>query len=284
MITSYDALMKVERRSRISWNERDAIIYALGLGMPSDPLDERELRFVYEKRLSVLPTLAAAFAVDLTAARISGINYEQTLHGEQAVTLHKPIPTCGEAEVLSRVVGAWDKGEGRGAVIRDHAELFLLGEDRPFATVVSTGFARADGGFGGPRDGQPTPHPTPDRAPDASIILPTSRNQALLYRMAGDVNPLHVDPQTARDAGFAQPILHGLCSYGICQRAVLAAYCDFDVAALDHIEVRFRNVVYPGESLRVDLWRDGDVVSFAATVVERDILAISNGKALLRAR
>lgn len=250
--------------------------------MPSDPLDERQLRFVYEKRLRVLPTFAAAFTVDLTAARISGINYEKTLHGEQAVTLHNPIPVSGEAEVLSRVVGVWDKGPDRGAVIRDHAEVRLLSEDKPFATVISTGFARADGGFGGPPTGQPAPHQTPERSPDAAITLPTMRNQALMYRMAGDANPLHVDPQTARDAGFAQPILRGLCSFGICQRAVLAAYCDFDAAALQHMEVRFRNVVYPGESLRIDLWRDGHVVSFSATVVERNLLAISNGKALLR--
>jgi len=118
-------------------------------------------------------------------------------------------------------------------------------------------------------------------APDRSVILPTSRNQALLYRVSGDLNPLHVDPEAARKAGFQEPILHGLCSYGICQHAVLAEYCGYEPDRISHIEVRFSNVVFPGESLRVDLWRDEDVVSFEATVVERECKAISNGKVIL---
>ena len=281
MVLPYAELMQLERRSRFSWTERDVIIYALGVGLPSDPLDLRQLNYVYEDRLSVLPTFAATIPLDENALTISGMNYAMTLHGEQSVTLHKPIPPRGEAEVHCRIVGAWDKGEERGAVLRDRAELRMAGEDAPFATVVSTCFARSDGGFGGPREGQPEPHSMPGRAPDRSVVLPTTRNQALLYRVSGDLNPLHVDPEAARKAGFSEPILHGLCSYGICQHAVLAEYCGYEPDRISHIEVRFRNVVFPGESLRVDLWRDEDVVSFEAIVVERDCKAISNGKVLL---
>ncbi len=281
MVLPYPELMKLERNFSHSWNERDLMIYALGLGMPSDPVDERQLAYVYEERLAVLPTFLSTIVVGRSPVAFAGIDYTTVLHGEIAVTLHKSIPTRGEALVQSRIAGAWDKGAGKGAVFRDHSDLYLAGEQAPFASVVNTAFGRSEGGFGGPREGQPMPHPIPQRDPDRIVTLSTSRQQALLYRQTGDLNPLHVDPASARAAGFREPILHGLCTFGICQRAVLGEYCGYGADALKQIGVRFTGIVYPGDSIRVEMWRDGEVVSFEAFAVERAQKVIGNGKAVL---
>ncbi|MEP7351493.1 MAG: MaoC family dehydratase, partial [Sphingorhabdus sp.] len=176
---------------------------------------------------------------------------------------------------------AWDKGPGKGAVFSDVSDLYLAGEEKPFATVRNAAFGRAEGGFGGPITGQPAPHPIPQRSPDRTAIVPTLRQQALLYRQSGDLNPLHVDPVAARAAGFREPILHGLCTFGICQCTVLSEYCDFAPNRLRHIAVRFAGIVYPGETLRVDMWQDGPVISFEAHVQERQQKVIGNGMAVL---
>lgn len=280
---TYQELMQLQREFRCSWDERDVMIYALGLGFPSDPLDERQLAYVYEKDLAVLPTFLSSLVLGETAVAFAGLNYARVLHGEQVVRVYKPIPTRGEARVRTRVLGAWDKGPAKGAVLSDVSDLYLDGDEEPFATVFNTGFGRADGGFGGPTEGQPLPHPIPSRAPDRSVILPTTRQQALLYRQSGDLNPLHVDPAAARAVGFPEPILHGLCTYGICQRAVLGEYADFAPDSLGEIGVRFAGVVYPGDSIRVDMWREGAEISFEAFAVERQARVIGNGKAVLKA-
>lgn len=279
---TYQELMHLEREFRCSWNERDVMIYALGLGLPSDPLDERQLAFVYEKNLAVLPTFLSSLVLGQTAVAFAKLDYARALHGEQSVTVNKPIPTRGEALVRSKFLGAWDKGPGKGAVLTDISHLYLGEDDEPFASVLNTAFGRAEGGFGGPTQGQAAPHPIPAGRPDRSLILPTSRQQALLYRQSGDANPLHVDPAAARAVGFREPILHGLCTYGICQRAVLAEYCGFASDNLERIGVRFAGVVYPGETIRVDMWREGSVISFEAFVEERQEKVISNGMAVLR--
>jgi len=174
------------------------------------------------------------------------------------------------------------KGAGKGAVFTDRADLYLHGDSEPFASIVNTGFGRAEGGFGAPNEGQAPPHPIPQRKPDRSMSLPTTRQQALLYRQSGDMNPLHADPAVAAAAGFREPILHGLCTYGICQRAVLGEYCDFARDSLRHFAVRFTGIVYPGETIRVDMWQDGKVISFEGHVIERNQKVIGNGLAILR--
>lgn len=281
MVLPYAEVMKLESTFTSSWTERDVMLYALALGMPSDPLDERELAYVYEQNLAVLPSFLSTVVLGRTPVALAGVDYTKVLHGEQAVTVHKPVPTQGEAIVRARMLEAWDKGPGKGAVFADMADLFLPGDDTPFATISNAAFGRAEGGFGGRTGGQPAPHPVPQRAPDRSLVIATLRQQALLYRQTGDLNPLHVDPATARAAGFREPILHGLCTFGICQRAVLATWCGFAPNSLKHFGVRFAGIVYPGESLRVDMWQDGDVISFEAHVVERQQKAISNGMAVL---
>ncbi|MEP6869520.1 MAG: MaoC/PaaZ C-terminal domain-containing protein, partial [Novosphingobium sp.] len=227
MVLPYAELMKLDREFSRGWDERDVMIYALGLGLPSDPLDERQLAFVYEKNLAVLPTFVSTIVLGQSATAFAGLDYAHLLHGEQAVTIHKSVPTSGKALVKSHIEGAWDKGPGKGAVFSDISDLYMAGEEEPFATVRNTAFGRAEGGFGGPMTGQPAPHPIPQRNPDRTAIVPILRQQALLYRQSGDLNPLHVDPVAARAAGFREPILHGLCTFGICQRAVLSEWCDF---------------------------------------------------------
>lgn len=281
MVLPYAELMNLERDFSHSWNERDVMIYALGLGMPSDPLDERQLAYVYEDRLCVLPTFVSTIVIGRSPTAFAGLDYTKVLHGEFAVTIFKPIPTSGEALVHSRIVGAWDKGPGKGAVFTDQSDLYLKGDDEPFALVVNSAFGRAEGGFGAPTEGQPAPHAIPQRDSDRIVILPTFRQQALLYRQSGDLNPLHVDPTAAQASGFREPILHGLCTFGICQRAVLGEFGAFAADSLKHIAVRFTGIVYPGESIRVEMWRDGDVVSFEAYAVEREQKVIGNGKAVL---
>lgn len=279
---TYAQIMGLRRESRYAWTRKDSIIYALGAGMPDDPLDERQLAYVYEPRQVALPSLIVTLGFNDGVMDEIGFNYAQVLHGEQAITLHKVVPPEGEVAIVSRMIGAWDKGVGKGAVFAQEAVLTLAGEAEPMATVRTTAFARADGGFGGPGEGQPPPHAVPDRAPDHSVTIPTARNQALLYRLSGDTNPLHADPATARAAGFDQPILHGLCSYALCLRAVLATCCDYDAARIAQQDVRFSAPVFPGDEIVVDLWRDGDVVSFIARVPDRGVTVIRNGRTVLR--
>lgn len=278
---TYPEIMALHREVRFEWSRKDVMLYALGIGMPSDPLDERELRFVYERDLLAMPSFIVTPVFNDGLGDLVGYDYGQVLHGEHSFTLYRPVPVEGRGTARLRMVQAWDKGPGRGAVFADEAQLTLDGEDTPFASVVTTAFARANGGFGGLREPQPAPHAIPSRAPDRTIEILTDRRQALLYRQSGDANPLHVDPQAARAAGFPEPILHGLCSYALCLRAVLANYCDYDPTPVRHHSVRFSAPVFPGETLAIDHWRDGAIVSFEARVVERGLTVIRNGKTVL---
>ena len=211
----------------------------------------------------------------------TGINYLMVVHGEQSVTFHKPMPTEAEIIADSRIAGAYDKGPGKGAVIYTETVIKDAKTGEPIATLLGSTFARGDGGFGGPSDGAPTPHEVPSRAPEQSIDIPTRPDQALIYRLSGDRNPLHSDPAIAKAAGFPRPILHGLCTYGITCRAVLQTYADYDPAKIKSHAVRFSSPVYPGETITVDMWKDGNTVSFEARVKERGVTVIKNGKTVL---
>jgi acyl dehydratase len=282
-----------------SYSEKDVMLYALGVGMGADPLDEDELPFVYERGLKVVPTamtvLAAAAggwpagglgalapnAKSAGPGRISGLDYKLVVHGEQKVELHRPLPASGAFTVSGRTVAAYDKGAGKGAiVVLETAWSDEAGER--VATSTATIFARGDGGFGGPAGGGAAPHVVPDRAPDLSMDIPTRPDQALLYRLNGDRNPLHSDPDWARQAGFERPILHGLCTYGITCRAVLKAFAGYAPERIASHQVRFSAPVFPGDLITVDLWKDAEVVSFEARVRARGVTVIKNGKAVLR--
>jgi acyl dehydratase len=209
-----------------------------------------------------------------------GINFLLVVHGAQKIELHKPMPTSAEVLADTRVLGAFDKGP-KGAVVETETVLRDKKSGEKVATLTSSMFARGDGGFGGPSDGAQVPHVVPTRAPDVSVEIPTRPDQALLYRLSGDRNPLHADPVIAKMAGFPRPILHGLCTYGLTCRAVLATFAEHQPERIKSHEARFSAPVFPGETVVVDLWKDDDVVSFEARVPERGVTVIKNGKSAL---
>ncbi|HWW46682.1 MAG TPA: MaoC/PaaZ C-terminal domain-containing protein [Xanthobacteraceae bacterium] len=285
MPINYEEAIKLQNLGqKFSWTDREVMLYALGIGMGADPMDERELQFVNEgaltpRPLKVVPTFASVAAWGDTPGHID-INWLMVVDGERDITFHKPLPPAAHITADSRVVEIFDKGEGKGAVILRETILRDAGGDK-LATLLASRFARGDGGFGGPKREQPQAHAVPTRAPDRTVDISTRPDQALLYRLCGDRNPLHSDPEFAKRAGFPRPILHGMCTYGITCRAVLQTYADFDPAAFRQHAVRFSAPVFPGETVSVDLWKDGDVISFEARVRERGVTVIKNGKALL---
>jgi acyl dehydratase len=289
-----DILEQTTEPRTFTYGDKDVMLYALGIGMGRDPMDERELPFVYEKDLKVVPTAATVLAAaagrraggaapeQKPGLRVSQLNFLMVVHGEQKVELHKPLPAAGAFTAHSRTIGAFDKGKDKGAVVVNETVWTDEAGDK-VATLTGSTFARGDGGFGGPSDGAPEPHQVPARKPDISVPFDTRPDQALLYRLNGDRNPLHSDPDVAKRAGFPRPILHGLCTYGITCRAVLQEICDYDPARILSHQVRFSAPVFPGDVITVDLWKDGDVVSFEARVLDRGATVIRNGKTVLRA-
>jgi acyl dehydratase len=264
-----------------SYTEKDVMLYALGVGLGHDPVDARELAFVYEKSLKVLPTfpVVLGFQPFLLRDIDAGVNFAMTVHGEEHLVLHRPLAPSGTIVARHRFVDAIDKGAGKGALLLMERAIFDKATGETLATMRETVFCRADGGFGGVPRPSPPVHPVPDRAPDVICDLPTRPEMALIYRLSADVNPLHADPETAREAGFPRPILQGLGTFGVAGHALLRCVCDYDPARLRSIAGRFSAPVFPGETIRTEIWRDGDVVSFRARVAERDVIAINNGRA-----
>ena len=283
MPLAYPAILELRSDDEsIAWKDKDAMLYALGVGLGSDPLNEQELPFVYENGLKAVPTLATVLAMTPGYSRLiakSGINFARVVHGEQSVELHRPLPPEGEASISHRIAAVHDKGE-KGAILIVETSMTGQGGE-PLATLRWAIFARADGGFGGGSEGESAPHAIPDRPADLSIDIPTRPDQALLYRLNGDRNPLHADPAFAKMVGFPRPILHGLCTFVITCRAVMQAYADFDPTRLKAHQARFSAPVFPGETVSVDLWKDGEVVSFEARVKDREAVVIKNGKSVL---
>ena len=273
---------------RHSYTSKDTILYALGLGIGADPLDARQLRFTYEKDLLALPTMAAVLASPgswMQERTELGIDFLKLMHGEQGVVLHAPIPAAATLVGRSRVVRIVDKGEGKGAVL--HVEKTLTDEatGQLIATTEQVLFLRGDGGFskdGGGDEPAPAAPATPDTLPDLVLDLPTRPDAALLYRLSGDMNPLHVDPAVAVKAGFARPILHGLATYGVVCHGLVKAFCDYDPTRLKSIRARLSSPVFPGETLRLEAWRVADdEVAFRCRLAERDVVVLTNGRARL---
>lgn len=282
MPVTYDGLMALRSDGdEFSYGDRETMLYALGVGMGRDPLDESELPFVYENGLKTVPTMATVIAWGQRTLSKADINYLMVVHGEQRLTVHKPLPPAAVIVSDERVVAAVDKGAGKGALIYTEKVIRLKNTNEKLCTLGGTIFARGDGGFGGPSAGGPEPHAIPERKADAMCETDTRVDQALLYRLSGDRNPLHSDPKIAKMAGFPRPILHGLCSYGTACRAVLKTICKYDHTMITGFDVRFSAPVFPGETIVTEMWKDGNVVSFRSKVKERDIVVLNNGKCTL---
>jgi len=280
MPITYDALMNhhlPDVRQHVT--PRDAILYALSVGIGQDPMDTRQLDFVDQHRaLRALPTMAVVLAQPgfWLANPATGVDAVQLVHGEQGIMLHQPLPTAGVITGRTRVTGLVDKGPGRGALLYTEK---LLTDDAGtlLATLTATVFLRGDGGFGGPAGPVRPPHPMPDGPPDWTMDLPTRPEQALLYRLNGDDNPLHADPAVAARAGFPRPILHGLCTLGVVGHALLARLGSYDPARFQELHLRFTAPVFPGETIRTEGWTGG---AFRAHAVERDVVVVNNGRAV----
>ncbi|KXS21886.1 MaoC-like dehydratase [Gonapodya prolifera JEL478] len=297
-MSAVDVSSEPEVVQKVGYNRRDLILYAAGIGCD-------ELRFVYEldKNFSAFPTYPLVLAFRGTSQDVIDFNANQKsrpppipnvqnfdpskgVHGDQSFELLKPIPLESQDFTMkSKLTGIWDGG--KGAIVEDTSVLYDS-KGEPIAKMVSSGFYIGYGGFGGAkRPKNPLDIPAPITPPEKSVTHKTNANQALLYRLSGDFNPLHADAEVARRIGFKDPILHGLCTYGNSARAILSAWVDNDVNRFVSIRGRFSSPVYPGETLRTDMWKvkeDGDkfLVAFQTRVVERNVVVINGGVAVLR--
>jgi acyl dehydratase len=264
--------------------QRDTIFYALSIGLGQDPTDRRQLDFLdHHRALKAFPSIAVVLGhPGFWAARPdTGIDAVRVVHGEQGIVWHHPIPAEGEIIGRTRITGLIDKGAGKGALMYSEKQVIEAASGKLLATLTSTTFLRGDGGFGGPSGPVKPVHPVPERAPALSLDLATRPEQALYYRLNGDDNPLHADPDFAARAGFPRPILHGLCTLGVVCHALLKTLCDYDPAGLKEMDLRFSSPVYPGETIRTEIWPEEG--AFRARVVERDVIVVNNGR-VVRAR
>ena len=269
---------------------RDTQIYALGLGIGADPLDPGQLRFVYEGQdgasLHAMPTMANILAYPGFWAREpdTGITWQKLLHAEQEVLLHAPLPAAGRVLGRTRITGLWDRGEGKGAWLQQTRDISDAETGRQLATVVQLSLLRGDGGFGdgGSAGAPPAPHAMPEDPPDQVCELATPAQLALIYRLSGDLNPLHADPAVARAAGFERPILHGMATMGVAAHAVLRTVLDYDETRFAGMRVRFTAPAWPGDTLRAEIWVRGKTVSLRVTAVERGVVVLNHARVDLR--
>jgi acyl dehydratase len=270
-----------------TYNARDTILYALGVGVGADPLDPAQLDFLYEARLKALPTMALTLSYPgfWLSDPATGVDYQRSLHGEQSIEFHAPLPVEGTMIDEVWVDEIVDKGPDKGAFVYARSTLSDKTTGQLIATLTATMVCRADGGFGGPVGRARVVHRSPDRPPDAVCDLQTTEKAALLYRLTGDTNPLHIDPVVAKDAGFDRPILHGLCTLGIAGHALLRTLCSYDSSRMKRLEARFTAPVYPGETIRTEIWHlSPGEASFSCRVVERDLVVLNSGRFFYQAK
>ncbi len=264
-----------------TYDVRDTLFYALSVGAGGDPVDPVEQRFVFERNLVALPTQSAvlchpgpwgadpAFEIDLP----------RILYAQQHMELHRPLPVSGRVRGCEKIVGLVDKGASKGVLMTLRRDLVDDATGEPLATLHATTMLRGDGGCGVTLGSTQAPHAVPDRAPDRRTEFATLPQLALLYRLNGDMNPIHADPDLARKLGFERPILHGLCSYAVAALALIETWCVGDATQLRSLGVRFTAPLYPGETLVVESWGDGSTLSFRALSKERGVKVLDNGVA-----
>ena len=268
------------------YDERDALLYALALGLGADPLDPRGLRYVYERDAQVLPTFSAVLGAPGMWTREHpelGIAYEQMVHGEHRIQFHRPLPLKAKITGRSRIGRVVDKGVGRGAIVEVIRTVHDSSTDDLLATMDYLLFCRGDGGFSAEGQASDAPRepltPTPESDFNLSVEWQTRPDAALIYRLAGDMNSLHADPEVAARAGFRQPILHGLATFAMAGAALLRAFCDNDSARLLSLACRFSAPVYPGELLQIQAWIQDHRIAFRVRVPERNVFALTHGSA-----
>ncbi|MFG3012281.1 MaoC/PaaZ C-terminal domain-containing protein [Streptomyces cinerochromogenes] len=270
-IDAAQALAAEPRSGEISWTRKDVLLYHLGIGAGVPATDPDELRYTLESRLHVLPSFATVAGAGspgvISGLSMPGVDVDlaKVLHGGQTLTLHRPIPVEGTATATSRIAAVYDKGKAAILVMRTE----VTDTDGPLWTNDAQIFVRGEGGWGGDRGPSTRPEPSAGE-PDRVVERRLREDQALLYRLSGDWNPLHADPEFAKPAGFERPILHGLCTYGVTLKAVVDTLLGGDVSRVRSYTTRFAGVVYPGETLRIRMWASEGSVRVAVSAVERD--------------
>lgn len=270
-IDAAKALAAAPRTGEISWDHKDVQLYHLGIGAGIPATDPDELRYTLESRLHVLPsfaTVAGGGKPGVTSGlSMPGVDVDlaRVLHGGQRLLIHRPLPVTGTATATNRVAAVYDKGKAAVLVLRTE----VADQDGPLWTNDAQIFVRGEGGWGGDR-GPSTRLEPPAGEPSRTVERPVREDQALLYRLSGDFNPLHADPEFAKLAGFERPILHGLCTYGITLKAVTDTLLGGDVTRVRSYATRFAGVVYPGETLRIRMWHTPHSTRAAVSAVERD--------------
>ena len=281
MPMNLDSVGAVSQPSRSSWTSKDALLYAVGVGAGQTDPTGFELEFTTENSTDVeqrvLPTMPVVIGSGGRGLPSWGeFDFRMLLHGEQGVTVHGPIPADGEVDTVARIVGIYDKG--KAAVIRLENKATYVGSGKLAFDTRFAAFIRGEGGFGESRGEEiADPPKMPDRKPDHEVTYATRADQALLYRLSGDRNPLHSDPTIAKFAGFDRPILHGLCSYGFTGRALLHELCGSDVARFKSMDSRFSKPVMPGDTLTVRMWDDGKGRALYQTVTQEGTVVIDGG-------
>jgi acyl dehydratase len=264
---------------RYDYSAKDTILYALGVGVGGNPLDLAELPFAYEKSLRIIPSQASVIAYPgpwLTEPGL-GINYVKVLHGEQSVVFERPLKATGSVLGEYEVTGVDDKGPEKGAVVFFEKRIIDAHDKALICSVRSTYFLRGDGGCGSWGKSWAVPEALPTRAPDRVVDIPTIPRLALIYRLSGDFNPVHVDPGVAAKAGFAKPILHGLSTFGIACFGIVQQLCGGNPDRMTEIFARFSRPVFPGDTIRLELLEESDAWRFRARVVERDEIVLDRG-------
>ncbi len=281
MLPYEDLLALPPRVVLANYDKHDAILYALGVGVGADdPLSSSELQFIYEQDLKALPTMAVVIgdADFFLRDPLYDVDWCRVLHGEQRLRIHKSIEPEGSVKSVLTLDEIYDKGPQKGALLLSTRKIYDQRTGELLATMGATYVMRGDGGFGGSTASAPSPHQISDRAPDLVFEASTRRDQALLYRLSGDMNPLHADPAVADSAGFGKPILHGLCTYGVVGRAILTELCGDAPERLRQYDVRFSAPVYPGDRIQIEVWIEGKGrASLRAHVEARDQIVLDNG-------
>ena len=277
MPINYDEIMSMTSENvEISYSDKDSILYSLGVGLGNDPMNMAELKYVYENSQVALPSMATNFQYHSPLLLKANINFILVVHGEQKLSFTNPLPVSGDFISNAKVIGCYDKGAGKGAIIEVETTINQKKDNTEICKLVSTTFARGDGGFGGPESPKNEIF-KPEGDPDFVHEIETKPDQALIFRLSGDYNPLHSDPNFAKSAGFEKPILHGMCTYGIACRSVVESVCEGDAKRLKKFDCRFSSPVYPGETIVTEMWKNDSKVYYQSKVKERDKIVIKNG-------